>query len=235
MLPSNTNRLVLDTGGDDIPAIQVGTLATAGLSAQEIKRLGSWLSGEEKIRARAFLHQEDSRDFTAAHALLRMELCAQFPDLPYPAPIEASSRGRKPRLTATSAACRGVDFNVTHTNGLVACVTARGSDVGIDAEALDRDIDLKLADICLSRQEQAWLTAQEHLSSQHTFLYLWTLKEAVIKAIGIGMATDLKAFTVLPFPPRIIDAGPDFGDLQRWALWQWCTQEGFVVAVAARR
>jgi hypothetical protein len=121
---------------------------------------------------------------------------------------------------ATCDACGGVDFNVTHTNGMVACVTARGSDVGIDAEALDRDIDLKLADICLSRQEHAWLKAQQYLSPRHAFLHLWTLKEAVIKAVGIGMTADLKAFTVLPFPPRIIETGPDFGGLQRWALWQ---------------
>ncbi|MFB5937269.1 4'-phosphopantetheinyl transferase family protein, partial [Peribacillus frigoritolerans] len=97
-----------------------------------------------------------------------------------------------------------------------------------------RNVAPDLCEACLSRQERAWLMNQRDLSLGRAFLHLWTLKEAVIKATGMGLQAELKAFTVLPFPPRIVEASPELGSDRRWELRQWTTPEGFIVALARR-
>lgn len=222
--------------GASTAAIDVSTLPTEALSGGELELLRSWLSDEERSRAERFLHGEDRRDFVAAHALLRMRLRDRFPDLPFPAFIAASEQGAKPRLSPTGNCDGGtVDFNISHTRGMAACVIAKDHDVGIDCEPLARKVDVALAEACFSQLECEWLETQRSLTPSGAFLHLWTLKEAVTKALGIGLAIDLKAFTVLPFPPRIVETSPEIGVQRRWSLWQWPSKNGFILAVAARK
>jgi len=215
--------------------IEVSTLPTDSLSVDQVELFRSLLSDDEKVRADRFLHAEDRRDFVAAHALLRMQLRRHFPELPFPAPIAAGGQGAKPRLLAAhNSGAAAVDFNISHTRGMAACVTAKDHDIGIDCEPLGRTVDTALAEVCFSELECQWLKTQTSLTPSTAFLYLWTLKEAVTKALGTGLAIDLKTFSVLPFPPRIMETSPEVGAHRRWSFTQWPSKDGFLVAMAAR-
>ena len=75
-------------------------------------------------------------------------------------------------------------FSISHTKRRVFCVLSR-ENVGIDAEELDRKIDLKLADKVLSPGERARFDAAE--DKRKALLTFWVLKEAAVKLAGTGL------------------------------------------------
>lgn len=75
-------------------------------------------------------------------------------------------------------------FSITHTRHYAFCALSR-SPVGIDAEELDRDIDLRLADKMLSPSELAQY--EKAADKRLALLTFWVLKEARAKLTGEGL------------------------------------------------
>lgn len=75
-------------------------------------------------------------------------------------------------------------FSVTHTQHHVFCVLS-DRPVGIDAEEMDRDIDLRLAEKLLSAQEK--VQYDRAVDKKQALLRFWVLKEAQGKCTGEGM------------------------------------------------
>lgn len=75
-------------------------------------------------------------------------------------------------------------FSISHTHRHVFCVLAEHN-VGIDAEELDRDINLKLAEKILSPMEKAQF--EEARDKRLALLKFWVLKEAAAKVSGQGL------------------------------------------------
>ena len=150
------------------------------------------LSDEERSREKRFCFDTDRRQFVLAHALLRM-LLSQYLACP-PASI---SFGRnfygKPSLV--SPATSGLAFNISHTAGLAVCAVGVGCSVGVDVERSDREVDeLALAKRYFSPSEFDLLASMPTTEQRKTFFQLWTLKEAYIKARGMGLTIPLADF-----------------------------------------
>lgn len=75
-------------------------------------------------------------------------------------------------------------FSISHTQRHAFCVLSK-SNVAIDAEELDRKINLKLAEKILSPGEKAQFDAAEN--KEKALLTLWVLKEAAAKLSGEGL------------------------------------------------
>lgn len=75
-------------------------------------------------------------------------------------------------------------FSISHTKRRVFCVLT-DAPVGIDAEEMDRDVDLRLADKILSPAEKAQFDAAE--DKRLALLKFWVLKEAAVKLSGEGL------------------------------------------------
>ena len=75
-------------------------------------------------------------------------------------------------------------FSITHTNNHAFCALS-SRPIGIDAEELDRRINLKLAEKVLSPGEYAQYLASEN--KERTLLTFWVLKEAQVKLTGEGL------------------------------------------------
>ena len=75
-------------------------------------------------------------------------------------------------------------FSITHTKRHAFCALGL-KNVGIDAEELDRPINLKLADKVLSSMERAQFDASE--DKRRALLTFWVLKEAAVKLAGTGL------------------------------------------------
>ena len=75
-------------------------------------------------------------------------------------------------------------FSISHTPRHAFCVLSRRN-VGLDAEELDRDINLKLADKILSPTEKAQFDAAP--DKRLALLTFWVLKEASVKCSGEGL------------------------------------------------
>lgn len=78
----------------------------------------------------------------------------------------------------------GPFFSITHTKNHVFCVLSERP-VGIDAEEVDRDINLQLADKILSPAEKTRYNASP--DKRLALLRLWVLKEADAKRTGKGI------------------------------------------------
>mgnify|MGYP003505083182 CR=1 FL=1 len=75
-------------------------------------------------------------------------------------------------------------FSITHTKAHAFCALAKAP-IGIDAEELDRKIDLRLAEKILSPGEKAqWAGSPDRRLALLTF---WVLKEARGKCTGAGI------------------------------------------------
>lgn len=75
-------------------------------------------------------------------------------------------------------------FSISHTRCHAFCALSERP-VGIDAEELDRNIDLRLAEKILSPKEKAQFDAAE--DPRVALLTFWVLKEAAAKYTGDGL------------------------------------------------
>ena len=75
-------------------------------------------------------------------------------------------------------------FSISHTPKHAFCVLSRHN-VGLDAEELDRKVNLKLADKILSPGEKRQFDAAE--KKEKALLTFWVLKEAAAKLSGEGL------------------------------------------------
>ena len=111
-----------------------------------------------------------------------------------------------------------MDFNVSHTEGCVACAIAQNARVGVDVEARSRLPDIaEVASRFLSPSEAQAVSEMSERASETTLLRLWTLKEALAKGLGIGMALDFQA---IDLPVDQISDGLEFSSpsVKRWAF-----------------
>lgn len=93
-----------------------------------------------------------------------------------------------------------VHFSISHTAGRVFCVLSENP-VGIDAEAVTRDIRLELADKILSATEQALY--RQAADKRDALLRFWVLKEASVKCTGEGLKGYPNHTAFSPDDPRI--------------------------------
>ena len=93
-------------------------------------------------------------------------------------PIAVAERG-KPYFVGSN-----LHFSISHTKRHAFCVLA-DHPVGIDAEELERNIDLRLAGKILSQKEKAQFDAAE--DQRLALLKFWVLKEAAAKLSGVGL------------------------------------------------
>ena len=75
-------------------------------------------------------------------------------------------------------------FSISHTRHHAFCALSK-QPIGIDAEELDRDIPLKLADKVLSPGERIQFDAAS--DKRRALLTFWVLKEAAAKLTGEGL------------------------------------------------
>jgi len=108
--------------------------------------------------------------------------------------FDIGARG-KPRLKAWDATVGGVrGFSVSHCDGLVAVATTRdaSAEIGCDVESeirrLGSDIGKFSARWMSSGERQGLDAITDDEEKARAFMKLWTLKEAYVKALGLGIA-----------------------------------------------
>ncbi len=106
-----------------------------------------------------------------------------------------------PRSSIGPPACPDLRFNISHTDGLIACAVTIGREVGVDVEHVGRRLTHDVAGRFFAPREVADLRALPDDEQQRVFFDYWTLKEAYIKARGFGLALPLGDFAFKLNPP----------------------------------
>lgn len=145
--------------------------------------------------------------------------------------LVAGEHGR-PRLA--DAPVTRLDFNWSHCLGHAAVALARGRSPGIDIEPLDERANaLRLAQRYFHPAETAALAALPAQERTRAFLELWTAKEAVLKALGRGLAFGLHRLQVSLRPaPRLLALEGD--DPAAWQLHCLQMEDGLLATLAWR-
>ena len=192
------------------------------------------LSDAERARWQRFRVPSPQLQFLVARALLRTRL-SQYAEVPEDSwQFDANKQGW-PFISQPSR-FRDLQFSLSHTDGLVACAIAKDCDIGIDVENIRHAVNVDaLAPSVLSATELASLTRSPPDERGERFLSYWTLKEAYIKARGLGLSLALDGFSFdLDAPsPRIsfTERCPD--DPARWRFRQYRPTHEHKLAVAA--
>lgn len=160
-------------------------------------RFSHWLSEDERARCERLRIDRVRFEYVMTRVLCRQALSLMEPSVtPAQWTFVRNDHG-KPEVSGPIGA-GSLRFNVSNTFGLVACAITRDHDVGIDVECRERDSDaLAIADRYFSVSEVAALRALPSERQTQRFFELWTLKEAYIKARGLGLAIPLGQFSFL--------------------------------------
>jgi 4'-phosphopantetheinyl transferase len=215
-------------------ALAVWRLATDAVRPSDMQRWLSMLDCGERERASRFRIEADRREFVAAHALLRAMLTYYF-DVPVLAWRFLVDANGKPRVDP-NVGPHEVQFNLSHTRGLVAVALASHGAIGVDVEAIDEaKADLTIAEAYFAPSEVELLQQAAPCERARAFFRLWTLKEAYIKAIGKGLSAPLNSFAFTFEPIRIAFLhGPQNG-VANWRFAILPASDRHVLSIAADR
>ncbi|MFS0915991.1 4'-phosphopantetheinyl transferase family protein [Brevibacillus sp. 179-C 1.1 NHS] len=91
---------------------------------------------------------------------------------------------------------RAISFNLSHTDGMVVCVLALEEEAGIDVEKIAGD-HLNVMPQVFTPAEIDYVEAMDRPDrKQEAFYRIWTRKEAVMKAEGMGFSLPPLSFSV---------------------------------------
>jgi 4'-phosphopantetheinyl transferase len=154
----------------------------------------TYLDQNEMAQLKSFVVVARRDEFLTARFAIRTILSRYF------SPIRPDEwkfdRGQFGKPRVLNCPIIDLEFNLSHSQGHVVCAITRGHAVGIDLESADRQCDLvNIAKSHFAPDEIAELLCHrpEHLSQR--FFEIWTLKEAYIKARGMGLSLPLNRFS----------------------------------------
>jgi 4'-phosphopantetheinyl transferase len=192
------------------------------------------LSRPERDRHDAFKSEPARLQHLAVRGLVRTTLSRYRAVAPEHWRFDTNRYGRP--FIDESLGVSGLHFSLSHTHGLVACAVATFAEIGVDVEPCDRDVGLaELAPAVFSPRERARFEAMSGQARQDFFFTLWTLKEAYVKALGIGLSLPVKKVELdLEVSPPIAYFGDEIDDdASRWAFRSLHLTDRHIVGIAA--
>lgn len=213
------------------------TIASGADAAAEEAVLATLV--DAATRERAARRQPGTRwSFLAAHALCRVQLAAAFGGAPQDKRFTVTPQGR-PLLADPPPGTPADGFSLSHADGVAGCALLLDAASPDAAVGFDLEVPrpgrpaLTLARRFLHADEAAWVAAAD--DANLAFTRLWTLKEALTKALGRGFQESFKGFAVRAEPPGLLSAPPGFGPVRHWhvgagavdaALWALAVRQG---------
>ena len=167
----------------------------------ELARGRALLTDDEREKTDRFRFARDRHTCLITRVLVRTTL-SRYCDVPPARWRFRTNDQARPEISTPPSTIR---FNLSHTNGLIVCLVSRGREVGVDVESLNRaNRWLDLAERFFAPREATVLRRVDESERPTRFLEYWTLKEAYVKARGLGLAIPLTGFS-FDLPARAPD------------------------------
>ncbi|OIJ88237.1 4'-phosphopantetheinyl transferase family protein [Streptomyces colonosanans] len=128
----------------------------------------------------------------------------------------------------------GLHVSLSHAEAVVAAALSWDAPVGVDVERLrplaDRDA---LARTALSEAERQSVDELPEALRDAQVLRFWTRKEAVAKALGTGLATNLRGI-VTTTHGAVVSLPDECGDISAWSLADLPVRDDVIASVTVR-
>ena len=191
----------------DIGAIHIWYLFTNEI--HDLELIDSYfeiISNDEFEKINKYIFDKDRHSCLLTRALIRYVLSRYVNKKPYQWEFSINDYG-KPAIKNIPEN-QLFKFNISHTDGLIALALTTTGDIGIDIENLERNktknksenkpetkIDnISIAKRFFSQKEAVIIKNAAQNTKMELFLDFWTLKEAYIKARGMGLSIPLDKF-----------------------------------------
>lgn len=241
-------------------------LISASEEATRLSRLATPLSAGEQKRVAAFKREEARRSFIVGHGALRLLVGAYLGREPSAVEFTTGVRGKPalarrsyPRSSAgapgstvhppesltgggsrASGPAATLQFSLSHSGDLVLIAFSATWEIGVDIERLRSPELSPLLPLALAPAESAELSRLPRSERHRRFFELWTRKEALAKAIGLGIALPLREIlfrekreTEEGRASLVLEAAPAaVGDPSRWRVAPVNAPPGYVAAIA---
>lgn len=197
------------------------------------------LSHEERTRLPRFYHQRHRHQFLITRALQRSCLSRFSAVKPADWRFKQNGYGKPGILQPSDPATdrQPLQFNLSHTAGLIICGITTQAAIGVDVEDQQRSTQAAFSSLFsyFSRQEIAQLEKLPAEQQKVRFFQHWTLKEAYIKARGAGFAIALNQFG-FGFKDGSLETffihESEDDDAANWQFWQGRVDDRYPIAIA---
>jgi len=161
----------------------------------------SLLNTVEQMHCQRLRSARRKREFSLCRAALRAIVCHRLDCLNRDLSFGLSRYGKPFALVSGTRA--PVSFNLSHSglHGLIAI--DRAGRIGVDVEVrLPRPDLWGTVRTIMTPLEAGTLSKFPHSEKDHQLYRIWTLKEAIAKAVGMGFSLDLTGFSI---PAAMLD------------------------------
>lgn len=195
------------------------------------------LSPAERERATRFGRPQDAVRFVTARTLARRMLGARLGVAASQVDLVVPHPGWKPRVPGST-----LDVSIAHAADLVLVAVADGAEIGVDVEGgpgVVRHVDEALWRSVTSPAERtaagggSW-PSDPTPEAVDAFLRVWVRKEAVLKAVRVGLAVPMDVLTIRDGPtPSVAATPPELPAPSDLVVADLVVPDGLRAAVAA--
>lgn len=165
------------------------------------------LNAVERCRLLTLRKHDDQVRFAAACGVARLALGTYLGCPPAAVILDRTCEAcgaphGRPRLRSPSTA--PLELSVSHSGDRVGVAVAYGTRVGIDVEAIRSDLPIQaIAPSVLSAHELDVLGSHPPEAQTRRLLEFWTRKEALLKALGVGLRLSPASIETLQDRPGV--------------------------------
>lgn len=153
----------------------------------------SILSAEESERLEKIHFAKDQHAYLVSHALVKKVL-SMYCDVTPEQWLFTTNQHGKPEISP-ELDCPSIKFNLSHTDGLSACIVSLDNACGVDVENIQRKNKLlPIAERMFAESELETMRGLAGDLMRNKFFDYWTLREAYVKALGTGLSGSSKQF-----------------------------------------
>ena len=161
--------------------------------------LAAMLSPKELQRARSYRQESDRQWFMARRGMLRHLLGAYLGCKSVSLCFGATPLGKP---TLERPASTGITFNVSQTSTMAVLAFSTDCHLGVDVQQWTAGLNsARIAAEVFSELEQSSLDAVS-ADATDRFYRIWTRKESLLKALGIGLSRHPKTYSTQDSAPR---------------------------------
>jgi 4'-phosphopantetheinyl transferase len=164
--------------------------ASTAISDEEEREFRAILSADELERADRFIYPIHRKRYIAARGMLR-QLLAYYMDILARDITFLYSHYKKPYLANTN-----LQFNLSHSHDMAVFAFTQQFPLGVDIEKIENSFKESVAERNFSEKEFSQLMALPEDERIPAFYWIWSRKEALVKAVGEGLHVPLKSFSV---------------------------------------